>query len=219
MKTQLTIFLISIAFSGCIIPDSAYPIESYWFDTIEKTYRKELHDVHLYPYNTKIDVSGNENRIVIKDDNKIIIYLLPFEKISMDEKLLAEEYFQRVRHLYKTRQDFIREYYTIFKTCLTLSNLVMYGSKSMDDEVSTKDIFLFTITFLKKHSELGINTNRIREVYSSILEYWKTTPKKSTLAYLYDEKEIYDALSAFNMADKKTFDEIKNELSSTNFSK
>ncbi len=219
MKTQMTIFLIIITFLGCKIPDSAYPVESFWFDTIEKTYRTELQDVHLYPYNTKIDVSGNENRIVIKDGNKIIIYLLPFEKISMDEKLLTEEYFQRVRHLYKTRQDFIKEYYTIFKTCLTLSNLVIYGSKSMDDEVSTKDIFLFTITFLKKHSELGINTNRIREVYSSILEYWKMTPKKSSLAYLYDEKEINDALTAFNLAERKKFDEIKNELSSTNFSK
>ena len=215
----MTIFLIIITFLGCKIPDSAYPVESFWFDTIEKTYRTELQDVHLYPYNTKIDVSGNENRIVIKDGNKIIIYLLPFEKISMDEKLLTEEYFQRVRHLYKTRQDFIKEYYTIFKTCLTLSNLVIYGSKSMDDEVSTKDIFLFTITFLKKHSELGINTNRIREVYSSILEYWKMTPKKSSLAYLYDEKEINDALTAFNLAERKKFDEIKNELSSTNFSK
>lgn len=219
MKVQLTIIFFLFCLSGCKIPNSAFPIESNWFDILENTFRKELEDVQLYPYHTKVEVSGNENRIVIKDDNKIIIYLLPFEKISLDEKLLTEEYFQRVRHLYKTRQDFIREYFTVFKTCLTLSNLVIYGSKSSGDEVATRDIFLFAIAFLKKHQELGINTNRLREVYYNILEYWKTSSKKQTLAYLHDEKEILDALHGFNMADRKTFDEIKNELSATNFSK
>ncbi len=218
MKTQLAIFSIFICFSGCKIPNSAYPIESYWFDIIEKSYKKELEEIQLYPYDTKIEVSGNENRIINKQDNKVIIYLLPFEKISIQEKLLTEDYYQRVRHLYKTRQDFIREYYTIFKTCLTLSNLVIYGINSTSDEVSNKDIFLFTITFLKKHQELGINIDRLREVYNNISEYIKTTTK-TDFDYLHDEKEIHDAILAFRLADTKNFDEIKKELSNTNFSK
>jgi len=219
MKILMFIFYLLFILIGCKTPNSAFPIESQWFKTIEKTFRKELDEVQLYPYHTKVEVSGNENRFVIKDENKIIIYLLPFEKISLDEKLLTEEYFQTVRHLYKTRQDFIREYYTVFKTCLVLSNLVIYGSKSARKEVSTIDIFLFSIAFLKKHHELGVNTNRLREVYSNIIEYWKTSSKKPSLAYLYDEKEILDALVSFKIADRKSFDEIKNELSSTNFSK
>ncbi|MBK8349398.1 MAG: hypothetical protein IPL08_18000 [Saprospiraceae bacterium] len=135
--------------SGCRIYGTEFSTTNHWFELIENTYRKELMADQLYPYDCRILVSKNENRIMSTQNDKVIIYLLPYEKIKVDEKCSWRNIFQQVRHLYPTRQDFINEYYTVFKTCLIVSDLVLYGLHDSKLEVSNTDILFFDNLFEK----------------------------------------------------------------------
>lgn len=218
MRLLLCLWLISSIMSGCRIYGTEFSTTNHWFELIENTYRKELMADQLYPYDCRILVSKNENRIMSTQNDKVIIYLLPYEKIKVDEKMLLEEYFQQVRHLYPTRQDFINEYYTVFKTCLIMSDLVLYGLHDSKLEVSNTDIFVFSITFLKKHKQLGVNTDRLAAVYTCLAAYYKNTLNKNSKS-LFDEEAIISANKAFELSKVTGFDETKKKLSTFNFSK
>jgi hypothetical protein len=219
LTRPLVWILTVITLSSCLhIFVDKYPATEKINVQVNDKVQKVFDSYKLSQYRVITVVSQKGKDVVEKKNNNLVFnYRLPFELLDKPEKLLYEEYFQQVRHLYKTRTDFIDEYYNYFLLIRDLADIHLYGYEKERTLFPSREVDLFVFTFIKQAKLRDVDVDRLFKAQEILLKYWQEKTYISPSERTPMRRQIVNAMKAYQESQNLTLKDVMSEVALRNF--